>query len=55
MTDPIAGRLRGRVLVRRKILLADDDAGLRQLIGATLGSDEFDLLNAVDGEDAHAE
>jgi DNA-binding response OmpR family regulator len=34
------------------VLLADDDPALRRLIGATLGSDDFDLLMAIDGEEA---
>lgn len=37
---------------RRKVLLADDDAGLRRLVGTTLGSDDFDLLQATDGDEA---
>jgi DNA-binding response OmpR family regulator len=36
---------------RTKILLADDDDGLRRLIGTTLGSDEFELIAAADGEE----
>jgi DNA-binding response OmpR family regulator len=39
---------------RHRVLLADDDAALRRLIGATLGSDEFELLQAIDGEQALA-
>ena len=35
-----------------RVLLADDDPALRRLIGATLGSDDFDLLQAIDGEEA---
>ncbi|MDQ3812070.1 MAG: response regulator [Chloroflexota bacterium] len=34
------------------MLLADDDPGLRRLIGATLGNQDFDLLQATDGEEA---
>jgi two-component system, OmpR family, phosphate regulon response regulator PhoB len=34
------------------VLLADDDPGLRRLIGTTLGSRDFELLHAVDGEEA---
>lgn len=37
---------------RRRVLLADDDAGLRRLIGTTLGTDDFDVLHATDGEEA---
>ena len=37
---------------KRRVLLADDDPGLRRLIGTTLGTDDFDLLQAVDGEEA---
>ncbi len=37
---------------RRRVLLADDDPGLRRLIGATLGNQDFDLLQATDGEEA---
>ena len=38
--------------MKRRVLLADDDAGLRRLIGTTLGTENFDLLQAVDGEEA---
>jgi two-component system phosphate regulon response regulator PhoB len=38
--------------VKRRVLLADDDDALRRLIGATLGTDHFDLLEAVDGDEA---
>jgi two-component system, OmpR family, phosphate regulon response regulator PhoB len=38
--------------VKRCVLLADDDPGLRRLIGTTLGTDDFDLLQATDGEEA---
>jgi DNA-binding response OmpR family regulator len=37
---------------KRRVLLADDDPGLRRLIGTTLGTEDFDLLQAVDGEQA---
>jgi two-component system phosphate regulon response regulator PhoB len=36
---------------KRRVLVADDDPGLRRLIGTTLGTDDFDLLQAVDGEE----
>jgi DNA-binding response OmpR family regulator len=39
-------------LLKRRVLLADDDPGLRRLIGTTLGTEDFDLLQAVDGEEA---
>jgi two-component system phosphate regulon response regulator PhoB len=37
---------------KSRILLVDDDPGLRKLVGTTLGSDDFELLNAEDGEQA---
>jgi DNA-binding response OmpR family regulator len=37
---------------KRRVLLADDDPGLRRLIGTTLGTEDFDVLQAVDGEEA---
>ena len=37
---------------KRRVLLADDDPGLRRLIRATLGTENFDLLQASDGEEA---
>jgi DNA-binding response OmpR family regulator len=37
---------------KRRVLLADDDPGLRRLIGTTLGTRDFDVLYAVDGEEA---
>jgi DNA-binding response OmpR family regulator len=39
---------------RHRVLLADDDPALRRLIGATLGTDDFELLQAIDGEEALA-
>lgn len=41
-----------RVGTKRRVLLADDDFALRRLIAATLGSDDFELLQAQDGEEA---
>ncbi len=41
-------------MTKRRVLLADDDPGLRRLIGTTLGTDEFDLLQAKDGDEALA-
>jgi two-component system phosphate regulon response regulator PhoB len=32
--------------------LVDDDQGLRRLIGATLGTEHFELSHAADGEEA---
>jgi two-component system phosphate regulon response regulator PhoB len=40
--------------IKRRVLVVDDDPRLRQLIGTTLGSTDFDLLQAVDGEEALA-
>ena len=34
-----------------KVLLADDDPGLRKLVGTTLGTDDFSLYHAADGEE----
>jgi DNA-binding response OmpR family regulator len=36
---------------KRTVLLADDDPGLRRLVGATLGSEHFELLSAGDGDE----
>lgn len=38
-------------MAKRTVLLADDEHGLRRLVGATLGSDHFNLLSAEDGEE----
>jgi DNA-binding response OmpR family regulator len=40
------------VASRKRVLLADDDPALRRLIGTTLGTVDFELLQAVDGEEA---
>ncbi|SRR6266498_3289340 len=40
------------VASKRCVLLADDDPGLRRLIGTTLGTEDFDLLHATDGQEA---
>jgi two-component system, OmpR family, phosphate regulon response regulator PhoB len=40
------------VTSKRCVLLVDDDPGLRRLIGTTLGTEDFDLLQATDGEEA---
>lgn len=34
-----------------KVLLADDDPGLRKLVGTTLGTEDFLLYHASDGEE----
>lgn len=36
---------------KRTVLLADDDPALRRLVGATLGSEQFELLGAGDGDE----
>jgi len=38
--------------LRKRVLLADDDAALRRLIRATFSDAEFVLLQAVDGSEA---
>ena len=38
--------------MKHRLMVADDDPALRRLIGATLGSDDFELLQAKDGEEA---
>jgi DNA-binding response OmpR family regulator len=37
---------------KRRVLLADDDLSLRRLIATTLGTTDFELLQATDGEEA---
>lgn len=37
-------------MTKRTVLLADDDAGLRRLVGVTLGTENFTLLAADDGD-----
>lgn len=37
---------------KKRILLADDQEGLRRLVSMTLGPDEFEILHAGDGEQA---
>ena len=39
---------------KHRVLLVDDDEGLRRVVAVTLGEDEFDLLFAGDGEEAVA-
>ena len=38
--------------MKRRVLLADDDPGLRRLICTTLGTTDFDLMEATNGEEA---
>ena len=38
-------------MTKYKVLLADDDPGLRKLVGTTLGTDDFNLYHAGDGEE----
>ena len=40
------------VMTKRTMLLADDDPGLRRLIRATFGTEDFNLLDAEDGHQA---
>jgi DNA-binding response OmpR family regulator len=42
------------MMAKYKVLLADDDPGLRKLVGTTLGTDDFDLFHAADGVEAIA-
>ena len=37
---------------KRRVLVADDDPSLIRLISTTLGTDDFDLLQAGDGQEA---
>ena len=37
---------------KRRVLLADDDPNLLRLISTTLGTGDFDLLQALDGQEA---
>lgn len=37
---------------KHKILLVDDDPGILQVLGITLGSDQFELLYATNGDEA---
>ena len=37
---------------KRRVLLADDDPSLLRLISTTLGSEDFELLHASDGQEA---
>ena len=39
---------------KRRVLLVDDDEGLRRVVAVTLGEEEFELLLASDGEEAVA-
>lgn len=39
---------------KRRVLLADDDQALRRLISTTLGTEDFELFQAIDGEEALA-
>ncbi len=39
-------------MTRKKILVVDDDEGLRRILGVTLGEEEFELRYAGDGEEA---
>jgi DNA-binding response OmpR family regulator len=36
---------------KKTVLLADDDPGMRHLVEATLGGDDFHLLHAADGQE----
>ncbi len=39
-------------MTKQKVLLADDDPDLRRLVATTLGTDDFELLQARDGLEA---
>lgn len=41
-------------MTKRTVLLADDDVKIRSLVAATLGTENFDLLTAGDGEETLA-
>jgi DNA-binding response OmpR family regulator len=37
---------------RRTVLIADDDESVRLLVKVTIGADEFDVVEATDGDEA---
>ena len=37
---------------RRTVLVADDDESVRLLVGVTIGADEFNVVEATDGDEA---
>jgi two-component system, OmpR family, phosphate regulon response regulator PhoB len=41
-----------RGAVVRKLLIADDEAGIRRLVRMTLQSDDYEIVEAADGEEA---
>ncbi|HVF53376.1 MAG TPA: response regulator [Actinomycetota bacterium] len=38
--------------MRRKLLIADDESGIRRLVRMTLAGEDFEILEAVNGEEA---
>ena len=38
-------------MIRRRVLIVDDDEAIRALLRLTLPTEEYDVAEAVDGED----
>jgi DNA-binding response OmpR family regulator len=46
------GRVGGRQAARRIVLIADDEPSMRLLVTATIASDQIEVLEAADGDQA---
>ena len=44
--------IRGRYVLMKKILIVDDEPGIRELVEMTLGVDEYEILKAENGQKA---
>lgn len=44
--------MRGRYVLMKKILIVDDEPGIRELVEMTLGVDEYEILKAENGQKA---
>lgn len=44
--------IRGRYALMKKILIVDDEPGIRELVEMTLGLDEYEILKAENGQKA---
>jgi response regulator RpfG family c-di-GMP phosphodiesterase len=52
LATPSSSALRSRTPTRRRILIVDDDAGLRMLLRTTLAADAFEVAEAEDAQRA---
>jgi DNA-binding response OmpR family regulator len=50
--ETMGNYMRGRYVLMKKILIVDDEPGIRELVEMTLAVDEYEILKAENGQQA---